>query len=415
MRREIGSRVTKWLAVAAICTLPVHGFGYNTSVSPNAVISNSIKPADGTTGQDVLNGSGVKTGHIQDGAVTASKLGIVCPDGQYLQYTSTGGWTCSVGTPGPQGPAGAQGAKGDTGPQGPAGASPHYANVIVVAKSGGDYTDPAAAMQDRASWCPSPSASTPCLVKVMPGEYAVNSSVQMAGFVDLEGSGENVTRIVNSSSICSYNLGAVINSASNSEIRFLTAEISNCQSGSSVAISNVNTSPKITNVTAVSKNNRGGNIGIMNQSNSSPVLTNVIAFVEPAVDPNYTFLSVGIYNVILSTGTTVTMNNVSSSAPDARGVAYGIQNWCGAGSILLNNSDVKGTSAAIDNECSGASDLSIVKIRNSVLNGSFLQYYGNNKTYIINTELNGGIRNYGSNLIKCINVYDATYNQPVCQ
>lgn len=417
------------------------------AITNDEVTSAKIREAtSGSTSQDTNSGNGIKTGHIVDtavttpkiannaitgakiaaGAVTADKLGIVCPAGQYLQYTGSS-WACNAGTAGPQGPVGPQGPQGatgiqgvegpqgpqgDTGPQGPVA---KYSNVAVVAVSGGDYMDPAAAMQNLASWCPSPSASSPCLVKVMPGQYTVNSSVQMAGFVDLEGSGENVTRIVNSSSVCSNNLGAVINGASNSEIRFLTAEISNCQSGSSVAISNVNTSPKITNVTAASKNNRGGNIGIMNQSSSSPVLTNVTALADPAVDPNYTFLSVGIYNSILTAGSTVTMNNVSSSAPDVRGVAYGIQNWCGAGSIDLNNCSVNGNGAAIENQCNGASDLSIVKVRNSILKGGIVQYYGNNTTYIINSELNGGIRNYGSNTIKCINVYDSSYNQTVCQ
>jgi hypothetical protein len=44
------------------------------NVAANTVVSSSIKPADGTTGQSLTTGSGVKTGHIQDGAVTAAKI-----------------------------------------------------------------------------------------------------------------------------------------------------------------------------------------------------------------------------------------------------------------------------------------------------------------------------------------------------
>lgn len=88
------------------------------------VNSSVIIPADGTTGQSLTTGAGIKTGHIQDGAVTASKLGIVCPSGQYLQFVTGNGWVCSVGTlglTGPQGPAGATGLQGPIGLTGPAG------------------------------------------------------------------------------------------------------------------------------------------------------------------------------------------------------------------------------------------------------------------------------------------------------
>ncbi len=46
-------------------------------LAPDAVISSKIREADGTTGQDTNTGSGVKTGHIQDGAVTSVKLSLI--------------------------------------------------------------------------------------------------------------------------------------------------------------------------------------------------------------------------------------------------------------------------------------------------------------------------------------------------
>ena len=77
------------------------------AAQPDSVLSGDIKEADGTSGQDTNSGSGIKTGHIQDsavtndkiadGAVNAQKLGAFCPEGYYLQYSSAIGWACRPG------------------------------------------------------------------------------------------------------------------------------------------------------------------------------------------------------------------------------------------------------------------------------------------------------------------------------
>lgn len=180
MRREIGSRVAKWLAVAAICSLPVHGFALtvNTADIVNGAVT-TPKIADGA----------VTTQKIANGAVTAAKLGITCPDEQYLKYTTSGGWVCSAGTAGPQGPqgvAGPQGPQGVAGPQGPAGSAPHYANVVVVAKSGGDFTDLISAVNSITD----SSETNTYVVKIMPGTYDFGyPSIYLPQYVNLEGSG----------------------------------------------------------------------------------------------------------------------------------------------------------------------------------------------------------------------------------
>ena len=45
-------------------------------IGDNAVVSAMLAEADGTSGQNTNSGQGVKTGHIQDGAVTSAKLAI---------------------------------------------------------------------------------------------------------------------------------------------------------------------------------------------------------------------------------------------------------------------------------------------------------------------------------------------------
>lgn len=178
------------MVLAAMSTLPIQALAL--SVNTN----------------DIINGA-VTTPKIADGAVTASKLGIACPDGQYLKFTSTGGWVCNVGTPGPQGPqgpagvqgetgatgqqgpvgpAGPQGIEGPQGPVGPVGPMAHYANVLVVAKTGGDYGSIQEAMMAATA-----TPENPCLIKIMPGTYA--EIVNVKSNVTLEGSGKDATII----------------------------------------------------------------------------------------------------------------------------------------------------------------------------------------------------------------------------
>lgn len=212
-----------WLVAAAVTVMLLPVSLTFAAVNNDEVTSIKLKEADGTSAQNTNSGSGVKTGHIQDGAVTAAKiaagtitsaqlaaravtadkLGIVCPIGQYLQYT-TGGWVCSVGTAGPAGPQGLKGDTGDTGPQGapgpqgpkgdtgatgPQGVSASYANVVVVAKSGGDYVSLAQAMNAI-----TPTADNPYVIKIKPGIY-IEPAMQLKNHVDIEGSGTASTII----------------------------------------------------------------------------------------------------------------------------------------------------------------------------------------------------------------------------
>ena len=97
--------------------------GNDAEMSPRQSLTSVSYAFRSDLANAVADGS-ITAAKLSNGSVTTAKLGIVCPDKYYLQYTTQTGWTCSVGTPGPQGATGATGAQGPagaTGPQGPAG------------------------------------------------------------------------------------------------------------------------------------------------------------------------------------------------------------------------------------------------------------------------------------------------------
>jgi hypothetical protein len=95
-------------------------------------------------------------------------------------------------------------------------AHPKWSQVAIVDLNGnGDYPDPVEAMTDLATWCPSPSAATPCLVKILPGTYGLGTqTVTMQPYVDIEGSGRKYTRI-------STSAATAVTAADNSALRSL--------------------------------------------------------------------------------------------------------------------------------------------------------------------------------------------------
>jgi len=128
-----------------------------------------------------------------------------------------------------------------------------YGNLIIVAKSGGDYSSIQAALDSISD----ASASNPYLVKVMPGVYM--EKVTMKPYVDIEGSGEGVTKI-SSAGTAASNSGTVIG-ASNSELRFLTVE-NNGGSSQAVAVYSSGADLSLKGVRLVAFDASSGNYGI---------------------------------------------------------------------------------------------------------------------------------------------------------
>lgn len=196
-------------------------------------------------------------------------------------------------------------------------------NVAIVAPSGGDYTDPVTAMADLSMWCGTPSATNPCLLKIMPGIYDIGpNTLQMQQYVDIEGSGENTTKI---SGYIDSSSSGVVRGASKAEIRLLTAENSG-GGANKIAIYNSSASPKITNVTATALTGFSNNYGIYNTS-SSPEMTNVTAI---ASGGNGT--CAGVYN----TSSSPAMINVRATASGGTNWNSGVYNISSSSPTMIH-------------------------------------------------------------------------------
>lgn len=57
-----------------LCAMILSFLGTALATQDDSVLSQNVKEADGTSGQNTNTGSGIKTGHIQDGAITDAKI-----------------------------------------------------------------------------------------------------------------------------------------------------------------------------------------------------------------------------------------------------------------------------------------------------------------------------------------------------
>lgn len=417
------------LAATMLMAVPVCSFAAITS---DEVTSSKIKEATtGSTNQDTNSGNGIKTNHIvdtavttqkiKDGAVTPAKL-AACSANQMLLFNGTA-WVCSApvagpkgdmgdqglpgkdginglnGTNGIDGAPGAQGPKGDTGPQGPAAT---YGNVIVVAKSGGDFTDPVAAINSIAD----ASINNPYLVKIMPGVYDLGASVlTLKQYVDIEGAGENVTKIVGIQPVD----WCLVNGKPNSSLRLLSVSHSGGENTCAIRTQGMS----LDHVTAIGSLGRSGNRAIFVDGIS--VLSNVTAITQ-----GLAFNTSAIY---IAGNSTVTIKDSKISCTESNSINYCL--WSQYSSISLTNVNIyaTGTSspmgAFISDSNTSFENVTInagtgvaisngtTLIRNSSITASGYSLTNNSASplNVVNTKIVGSYDH-----IKSVNCYDGNFD-----
>jgi hypothetical protein len=144
----------------------------------------------------------------------------------------------------------------------------HYENVIVVAKSGGNFTT----ITDALNSITTNDDSNRFLIKVAPGTYT--EQVTMKPYVDIEGSGKMNTKIMyeGHDDIWSASTGTVYGS-DNSELRSLIVE--NTGNHAYAAAINLSyASPTLSDLSIISQAGATATYGIR-MFHSSPIISNV--------------------------------------------------------------------------------------------------------------------------------------------
>ena len=274
----------------------------------------------------------------------------------------------------------------------------HAQNVITVAPSGGDFSDPVDALDAIGTTLPASSAVNRYLIIVEPGVYTVTQSVRMKPYVDLQGSGIKTTVIRGAISFDDggsvFGGQGVINAASRSEIRQLTVR-NTISSISGIAIAVIGTQGSlISDVRSVARGNadNSGNwkYGIRIVDSTNTRIVNVVArgtstdftLCQGAAirNSNVTIIDSRLVGAVCSIGLGV-------SADDASNVTI-------QGSLLRGEGSTNGLGVSVSTDTSG--ETTRVRVRHSKIIGEVLAgipgELGVSDVRISHSEMTGPVR-----------------------
>jgi hypothetical protein len=201
-----------------------------------------------------------------------------------------------------------RGAQGPQGPQGP----PAYQRTIIVSPRP-TPADSGAALLAALAGIADASADKPYLLKIEPGVYDLGDSpLQMRPYVDIEGSGQGVTRLAGTGV---PGAAGVVNGADNAELRQLSITVSTEPGRVGVGILNSAVSPRISDV-MVRADGAGSIYGIQNWNGAAPRLERVTVRVAGAP------IAVAVENLTSGKPTLVDVSLRAETV--AGGKAYGL-------------------------------------------------------------------------------------------
>ncbi len=205
-------------------------------------------------------------------------------------------------------------------------------NVIVVAKKGGNFDDPIAAMSHIFSR--TPSKTNRFLLQIGPGTYELSAPLQMLEYVDIQGAGQAITILARGGSDThpvTDSSSATVSGAGNAEMRFLAVQNTggfNYATG----IRSSGASPKLSHITVSASGGFFNNVGVYNHNSSSPVMTNVTTTGSGGSN------SFGVWN---HNSSSPIMTNVAAAGSDSFNGGYGVRNF--SSSPIMTNVTATGS------------------------------------------------------------------------
>ena len=250
----------------------------------------------------------------------------------------------------------------------------HRRTVVVSPASGGDVASGTALQSALARINPASCPGETWLLKIEPGTYDLgSSSLVMKPCVDIEGSGEEATRILGGGSSTDCITGTVVGSG-NAELRRLTIE-STATGDCALAISSVGqASPRISQVTAIASSDNPS-FGMRVDSASARLRRVTLKASGPA--------SMGL--LVVSTSARMTLTDVTLLATGA-GASTGLR--VDGGEVSVYGSRMSGNTSSLQVASPG-----VVGVAHSQLVGP-----------LVNT---GGT-------IDCVGVYDSALDPVTC-
>jgi hypothetical protein len=213
----------------------------------------------------------------------------------------------------------------------------HYQNVVVVAKSGGDYSSVQAAIDSISG----ATAANPYLVWVAPGVY--NETVTMKPYVHLQGAGQDATVITSTASSSVWPpTQATLVLASDASLRDLTVGNGGAGDRNVALLATVGVTRTLAaGVTARAQGSGTYNYTIfLTGSGTGVTLQQVTALGENGASANY-----GLYNF---SGAAATLRGGSFTARGGT-IAYGIYNGVSGATLEAENVSALGENGSSDN------------------------------------------------------------------
>jgi len=279
--------------------------------------------------------------------------------------------------------------------QGFAGNGP--AKLVVVAKSGGDFTSPVVAVNSIID----ASASNPYLVKVMPGVYNLgNSSVQMKPYVYLEGSGDSsviTSTIANTAGQCFV---GTVNMTNNSTVKNIT--IKNIGLGgethfSAVVFSDATATLESANVFAGSDTNHYNEVSAVcsRGTDTNATLNNVYLEARSGTGNSDTLSVTDNSNMTVTNSRIIAVSEDSNHVVDCHNFqGIPVNDEFSMATLTISNSYLEGKGNAVNNnEIIYGSGCKKITVTNSNLVGTqstgwTRAFTTSRDTTVINTQIN---------------------------